>query len=147
MIGVRNRVLPALLLVLSSVGFALDGPTGLVVGGLVALSGVLTWPLPFVLGQIAAAAIFTDPGLSLSFALVQIGLWAALIVSLRDSQPGLTPRALAIAGVFTATLLAGTVIWYQSRPMGVTGGVVVVVAVGLYTVHRYEQVTAGLVER
>jgi hypothetical protein len=63
-----------------------------------------------------------------------------------DMSPELIGAA-TIAGVFTATLLAGTVIWYRSRPMGVTGGVVVVVAVGLYTVHRYEQVTAGLVER
>jgi len=144
---VRDRALAAIPLLVSSVGFALDGPTGLLVGGVIALSGVLTWPLPFALGQIAAAAIFVDPVLSPSFALIQLGLWSALLVSLRDSQPGLTPRALAVAGGFTLALLAGTVIWHQSQPLGVTGAVIVAVAVGLYTVHRYEQVTAGLVER
>lgn len=133
----------------AGVGFALAGPTGLLAAVVVGAAVVLPWPLPFALGQVAAAVVFGDPAAAeplVPFVLAQGGLWLALATSLartrRDPLPLLAGGGTALALVAAASgVLPGT----DSLDVAA-----VVVAVGfagvLYAVHRYERVAAGLVE-
>lgn len=138
---------PTVALVGACVGFALSGPTGLLVALLVGLAAVLPWPLPFVLGQVGAAVVFGDVRPTLAFAFVQIGLWGGLGLSVGSRTHDRDVVGLGVATAVTGGLLAFVVAarWgsYLERAVVVTA----VIAVGLYVVHRYEQVEAGLVTR
>jgi hypothetical protein len=141
------EVAPTVALAGACVGFALSGPTGLLVALLVALAAVAPWPLPFVLGQVGAAVVFGEVRPTLPFALVQVGLWSALTLT---TGTGADDRDVIALGVTTAVAggvlaVAVAVPWgsYLERAVVVTA----VIAVGLYVVHRYERVEAGLVTR
>ncbi|MFC4406285.1 hypothetical protein [Haloarchaeobius iranensis] len=141
-------LVPTVALGVASLGFALAGPTGLLVGlGVLALSLVLPWPLPFALGQVGAAVVFTEPSLATPFLVVQGGLWFALLLSQAVTTERTGTHGLVVAAAVTGGLLAGIHYLAAGSLLGATGVVAVVIAAVLYGVHRYERVTAGLVTR
>ena len=159
----RPTVAPALALALACVGFALAGPLGLLAALLVAASAALPWPLPFALGQLAAAAIFTDPGTAAPptvFLAVQSGLWLALVLAYASGTPtasdaGMPERVretvqtnvvpVAVGGGVAIGLLAVVTVWSAGSLLAKAGFVAIAIAAVLYGVHRYERVTTGLV--
>lgn len=143
-------VVPTVALLAACLGFALAGPTGLLVAVVLAASAVLPWPLPFALGQVGAAVVFADPALAtplFPFVLVQGGLWLALALShgIPLGREDVVP--IAVASAVALGLLALVQYWIAGSALATAGVVAVVITVVLYVVHRYERVTAGLVSR
>ncbi|MFC6954590.1 hypothetical protein [Halorubellus litoreus] len=145
----RVRVAPTVAVAVACVGLALARPAGIALAVLLALSVALPWPLPFAFGQVAAAVAFDGLAFSTPFVLVQAGLWLALALAVGTSAgtDGRYPRATALAVGVAGTLLVALVAWPAGSPLTQAGVAATVITVVLYVVHRYEQVTVGLVER
>jgi len=144
----RPTTWPAVGVAIACLGFVLGRPLGIPLAVALAVTVVLPWPLPFAFGQVAAAVAFETPGASIPFALVQGGLWLGLGLSAGTSThtDDRHPLAVTLAAVLAVGLFALLGTWTAASRIEHATVVAAVIAVVLYGVHRYEQVTVGLVE-
>lgn len=124
--------------------FVVAGPAGAVAGGAAVLAWLVAPVYGFALGQFGLAAAVPDPTLSPRLAAAQGALFALLLLGFlreRRSAVGvvaLVGAALALGGAVVAGFAGGV------ETHVLAAGLVGVVAVVGYGIHRYERVVLGL---
>lgn len=131
------------LVILAAALALLAGWTGLVIGMVVVVIGVMT-PAPVAFGVGAVSLLVGTPVTPLGGSLAAVGLFAVLVdpaVGAKAGQRVIATTAF-VAGVLSGVAYGLDTVW--SLP-AVTIALAGTVALILYALHRYERVRLGLV--